>query len=346
VRSIYGFGADKTQLLRSPASAASAPDGTIWVADAVNARLLAFNPDGTFKSIVKGTAQDPLVLPTDVKVDSQGRLYVLETTQDELHVLTPANQELLLKKIQKPTAVGISEDRIIVGSAAGFVIMDKEGNVLKVVGTQGKGDDQFDTVNGIAIAKDGTFYVLDTFNNRLSHFDKEGNRLWIASMGKAGNQNRITSPGSATPKGLGLQLPSDMTFDGNNRLIVVDPFDFSLSVVDPKDGKIVKKYGQYGAEDGQLAYPSSVTYDKARDWFVVADSANNRVQVLRLPDSGGSAVTAARVALTGPIRACLVPLILMLIAIVVAIVVRQRRKSTRKAQTAQPSLTDVKEDEG
>ncbi len=52
-----------------------------------------------------------------------------------------------------------------------------------------------------------------------------------------------------------------MTFDGNNRLIVVDPFDFSLSVVDPKDGKIVKKYGKYGAEDGQLSYPSSVTYD-------------------------------------------------------------------------------------
>jgi sugar lactone lactonase YvrE len=345
VRSIYGFGADPSQQLRMPASAAAAPDGTIWVADAVNARILAFNPDGTFKSSIKGTAEDPLILPTDVKVDAEGRVYVLETTQDELHVLTADNQQLMVKKIQKPTGVAISADRIIVGSAAGFAIMDKEGNVLKIVGTQGKGEDQFDTVNGVAIAKDGTFYILDTFNNRLSHYDKDGNRIWEASLGKAGNKNNIQVPGSNSATGTALQLPSDMTFDANNRLIVVDPFDFSISVVDPKDGKIVKKYGRYGSEDGQFAYPSSISYDKGRDWFVVADSANNRVQIVRIPDSGGTPLTSAAATLTGPIRACLIPLILILIAIIVAVVVRMRRKSTKPAQAAQASLTDVKNDQ-
>ncbi len=303
-------------------------------------RLLAFNPDGTFKALIKGAANDPLILPTDVTVDAQGRIYVLETTQDEMHVLTTNNQQLLVKKIQAPTAVAVSADRIIVGAKAGFAIMDKEGNVLKIVGSEGQGDQQFDTVNGVSIAPDGTFYIVDTFNNRLSHYAKDGTRLWIVSLGKAGNQNVITAPAEtkAAETSASLQLPSGMTFDGNNRLVIVDPFDFSLSVFDPKDGKLIKKYGVYGTEDGKLAYPSGVSYDKTRDWFVVADSANNRVQILRIPNSGGSALSAAQRSLAGPLRACLFPLILILIAIVVWVVMRRVNKNKKNSQSAQTSL--------
>jgi len=347
VRSIYGVGPAKSQQLSSPANAAIGPDGTIWVTDHVNARLLAFNPDGTFKQALKGAPEDLLGLPTDVTVDEQGRIYVLETTQDELHVLTANNQQLLVKKIQKPTAVAVSADRIIVGAKAGFAILDKEGNVLKLVGTEGRGEDQFDTVNGIAIAPDGSFYVLDTFNNRLSHYDREGARIWITSMGKAGNQQSITAPGAnATSEeaSAALQLPAGMVFDGNNRLIIVDPFDFSLTAVNPADGKLIKKYGVYGTEDGKLAYPSGISYDAERDWFAVADSANNRVQILRIPDSGGSALAAAQRSLAGPIRACFFPLILILIAIVIWVVMRRVKKNKKNSQSAQSSLTSETED--
>jgi sugar lactone lactonase YvrE/cbb3-type cytochrome oxidase subunit 3 len=346
VRSIYGVGPAKSQQLQLPSSVAIAPDGTIWVTDPTTARVLAFNPDGSFKSVLRGAANDPLILPTDVTVDEQGRIYVLETTQDEMHVLTANNQQLLVKKVQEPTSVGVSGDRIIVGAKAGFAIMDKQGNVLKVVGTMGKGEDQFDTVNGIVIAADGTFYTVDTFNNRLGHYDRDGNQIWISSLGKAGNQQALASPTGdkkSMESSAALQLPSGMTLDGNDRLIIVDPFDFSLTAVSPKDGKLIKKYGEYGTEDGKLAYPSGISYDPTRDWFAVADSANNRVQIVRLPDSGGSALAAAARSLTGPIRACLFPLILILIAIIIWVVMRRRKNRKKTSQSAQSSLLEAGE---
>src|SRR5580698_9716947 len=34
-------------------------------------------------------------------------------------------------------------------------------------------------------------------------------------------------------------------------------------------------------------YPTGIAYDKTRDWFAVADTSNNRVQIIRLPGTGG-----------------------------------------------------------
>ena len=83
---------------------------------------------------------------------------------------------------------------------------------------------------------------------------------------------------------------------------------------DPKDGKFLAKYGAYGEKDGQFSYPSSIAYDPQRDWFAVADSSNSRVQIVRIPDSGADPLGAVRRQLAGPIRACLVPLALLLLS--------------------------------
>jgi hypothetical protein len=127
-----------------------------------------------------------------------------------------------------------------------------------------------------------------------------------------------------------MQLPSGLVWDNAGRIVMIDPFSFAMFVVDPKDGTIVKQYGGYGAQDGQFSYPAAIGYDKARDWFAIADTGNNRVQIVRIPGSGSSLASRATASLSGPLRACLFPLILILIALGVAIFLRQRRRREEK----------------
>ena len=115
-----------------------------------------------------------------------------------------------------------------------------------------------------------------------------------------------------------------MTVDGSGRVLLVDPCVFAIMAVDPATGELTETWGDFGATDGTFAYPTGIDYDAERDYFVVADTANNRLQILELPGSGGSALSGAKRALDGPVWLCAIPLILLLIAIVLWISKRRR----------------------
>jgi DNA-binding beta-propeller fold protein YncE len=340
VRSIYGWGRAKSRQMTAPNSVAVGPDGTIWTVNPGTMNVIGYNPDGSYRTTLTGS-KTKLIAPTDVGTDPAGNVYVAENTANRIIVLTPQNQELRVLRVQTPTAVTANADRIVVGSVGGFAILDKEGNAVKVVGQKGKGDKDFDGVNGVAIGRDGSIYVVDTYNNRLSAYDRLGNRLWIVKTGNPGNQSDINkSMKAAKPSGTeaNLQLPEQATVDANGRLVVVDAFDFTLNVFDPKNGRLIHKYGAYGAEDGKLLYPSGVAYDASRDWFSVADSGNDRVQVFRIPGSApGNTGTTINRLLAGPIRACLVPLALLLLALLIAGINRARkRRAPKQGRVAAP----------
>ena len=214
-------------------------------------------------------------------------------------------------------------------------------------GSRGKGPDQFDYVHGIAFGPDGSIYVADSYNNRLSAYEPNGKRRWIirtgapansaeTSSGHADARNRATIP---CWKGAdALQLPLGLTVDGAGRVVVIDMYDCCMAVFEPKTGKFIGKYGDVGAEDGQFFYPVSVSYDSGRDWFTVADAFNRRVQIVRIPGSSsgaGSAAAAVGRALAGPLRACLFPLLLLLIAIVAYCHRALRSPETRRGETGE-----------
>lgn len=333
IRSIYGYGDAPNELLSSPNDVAIAPDGTIWVTDQQQSRVLGFNPDGTYSRMLekgrRNETPEALSFPTALEVDEDGLIYIADSPQDRVVVMSPFNEIVREFTVPTPLEIAVRGDRLVVGSTAGFVIFNPEGEVVKLVGTRGKGEDQFDNVRGLAIAEDGTIYALDTYNNRLSAYDRDGNRLWIRELGRPGNQTPLTGGGSqvgTSTAEASLQLPDRLAIDGAGRLVIVDPFDFSLTVLDPENGDLIAKYGQAGIAEGQFTYPSGIDYDPSRDWFAVADTFNSRVQIVRLPDSGGAATAPVSRALSGPLRACAIPLLLILIAIVVAVVMRRRRR--------------------
>lgn len=344
VRSIYGWGKAKDQQFQGPQGVAIGPDGTIWATTQAQQRVVGFNPDGSMAAMLYqgplGTPQFPNAFgfPVAVAVDPAGLIYIADQVRNTVWVSSRDNRIVRSIYVPRPASIAVSGDRLVVGSASGFVIMSPSGQVIKVIGTQGKGKDQFQGVRGAAIGKDGTIYIVDQYNNRVSAYDQNGNRKWIVDTGLPGNEKAVKKSIVAT-QGVApaaMQIPGGLTIDGAGRLVIADPFGFDVTVLNGGDGSLNAKYGAPGTVDGQFVYPSSVAYDPSRDWFAVADTGNGRVEIVRLPNSGGTAVSAANRAMSGWLRACLLPLLLLLLALVAGLIYRymRRRKEARAANTA------------
>ena len=143
-------------------------------------------------------ASMPLQTPSRMAVGPDGLLYVCETALDTVRVLRPDGTDAGSFDIPQPVSVAVSDDRIAVGSVYGFAILEKSGKPIKVFGTRGKGEDQFDYVHGIAFGPGGNVYVADSYNNRLSAYDRTGKRLWIIRTGAPAN-SAVTENGMLAP---------------------------------------------------------------------------------------------------------------------------------------------------
>jgi sugar lactone lactonase YvrE len=303
VRSIYGTSAQTKDLFGQTQAGVPRDDGTIWVTDVKNrSRIMQFSPDGRYiGSLSSVDPSSPITAPSRIAIGPDRRVYICETTLDRIHVLWPDGTDGGSFSVPQPVSVAVSEDRIAVGSVSGFAVLDKQGKPLGVNGTRGKGPDQFDYVHGIAFGPDGSIYVADSYNNRLSAWEPNGKRRWIIRTGAPANSaemknNMLTSKPTSDTVLKGdqiLQLPLGLTVDGAGRVVVVDMYDCTMAVFNPKTGAFIGKYGDVGAKDGQFFYPVSVGYDPGRDWFTVADAFNRRVQIVRIPGSRSGPGSAA-----------------------------------------------------
>lgn len=330
IRSIYGFGTSDVQLTSPTADAIDPADGSFWMCDPNLRRLVNYRMDGTMKKIIGKTQYkqtSPLRHPADIAIDNDGLIYILESTYDDVLVFDKTGKQIGKFTVPKPTAIAVNDDYIVVGSKAGFVIMDKNAKILKLVGEFGHDEGQFDTVNGVAIDNDNNIYIVDTYNNRISKYDVTGKRLWLTNTGYPGNKHN--TPGKKeykTKYAAQLQVPMGCTLDNNNHLVVIDMFDFTISQFDAKTGKFIDKFGDYGMEDGKFLYSADIDYDANTDTFVVADTGNKRAQIIRIPNSGGGLVSKLRSLLSGPLALCCIPILIILICLVIAYFMQRNRK--------------------
>ncbi len=353
IRSIYGTSDRAEDLFGQTQVAVPGEAGTIWVTDVKRrSSITHFGPDGRYLGSLESIDPSmPISAPSRIAVGPDRRVYICETSLDRVHVLGTNGEEAGSFNVPQPVSVAVSNDRIAVGSVSGFAVLDKQGKPIGVFGTRGKGPEQFDYVHGIAFGPDGSIYVADSYNNRLSAYEPNGKRRWIIRTGAPANSAETSSgmlvpqpPKDAVLKGAdALQLPLGLAVDGAGRVVVIDMYDCTMAVFNPKTGKLIGKYGDVGAEDGQFFYPVSVSYDAGRDWFTVADALNRRVQIVRIPGSssgaGGVAASVGR-ALSGPVRACAFPLLLILIAIAVYVLTRRARRHGVSDETGEVGLKE------
>jgi hypothetical protein len=329
IRSIYGYGTLFAQQFFRPINAAVGPDGAIYGTDPQRGRVLVFNPDGSFRSVIElkklYKSANNIYRPLSLGLDPAGNLYVGDYSTQSVVQISPQGTLVRQWPVPGPTGITVSGGRIYVTTNYGVAVFSLDGKLLTTWGKRGRGPEEFDNPHGTAIGSDGTVYVTDTLNSRIKAYKPDGTLLWIWPEDRATAQKPGVKPGASTGP---LQVPTGAVLDGQGRLVFVDPFNFDIIVlqVSAKGAKLLARYGDYGQRDGFFFYPSDIGYDAARDWFVVADTENNRLQVVRIPGSAGNALMAGiRRTFTGPQWLCAVPLILLLVAIAL-LVLRRRAK--------------------
>lgn len=130
--------------------------------------------------------------PTNAAVDSEGRLYVVDTANFRVQIFDSEGNHLksfgkpgdALGAFARPKGIAIdSDNNIYVADAyfGNFQIFDKDGNLLLFVGEKGKGPGKFWLPAGIAIDHEDKIYVVDQIPGTIQIFQYLGGK-WKKSQ--------------------------------------------------------------------------------------------------------------------------------------------------------------------
>ncbi|MBU1234739.1 MAG: NHL repeat-containing protein [Proteobacteria bacterium] len=214
---------------------------------------------------------DLLRLPSDVDVDGEGRIYVLDGTANIVRVYSQDGKPLFTlgdeKTLKFPLGVDVSP--------AGDVLVADSGNHRIVLFSAkaapprffdlpsppgGKPTDPTDVV----FAKDlKRFFVVDNDNHRVIAVDINGEILW--SSGKMGRNPEE------------FRFPFLMDIDNEDNLYIVEVVNTRVQVLN-KDGIHVRFIGDWGIEPGQFFRPKGIAIGQSRD-LLVSDSFIGVVQM-------------------------------------------------------------------
>jgi DNA-binding beta-propeller fold protein YncE len=209
-------------------------------------------------------------------------------------ITTPVSPDLVLGtagiepgQFQSPRSVAVAVDGslYVVDSMNNRIQhLGQDGEVLKVWGTRAdvsQGEAPGGTFNepwGIAVARDGSVYVADTWNYRIQKFTADG--TFVTMWGFFGQ----ASDGSDAFYG-----PRGLAVDAQGRVYVADTGNKRV-VIFGSQGEYITQFGTPGMDLGQLDEPVAVALDAPGNVYVT-DTWNQRVQVFA-PDAAGLVYTA------------------------------------------------------
>lgn len=134
---------------------------------------------------------------------------------------------------------------------------------LQIGSGEGSGNSQFYEPAGIAVSSDNRIYIVDSENNRVQIFGKDGQ--FIKAFGAKG-------------KGAGqFRIPFGIATGKDGKLFITDSKNSRVQVFD-KDGGFLYDFGRDGSKEGELNYPLGIAIDNQERVFVV-DSGNDRVSI-------------------------------------------------------------------
>ncbi|MDX9740372.1 MAG: 6-bladed beta-propeller [Gammaproteobacteria bacterium] len=237
----FEIGKEVEGRLAKPLGLAIARDGTLYVADVTARRVMAYDADGVFLRTIGGP--DTLQRPADVAVSPDGdRLYVVDTggVESEEHVVT--------------------------------IFDARSGERIGNIGRRGEAEGEFNLPLQVAVAGDGTVYVVDSGNFRVQAFDAAGR--FHMSFGAVGR-----FPGQfARPKGIAV--------DKEGRIYVIDTAFGNFQVFDP-EGTLLMYAGERGhaGYPGKYMLPAGIAVDEDGRVYVV-DQFFRKVDVFRPVEVG------------------------------------------------------------
>ncbi len=280
----------------APRDIAIASDGTLYVADSRNHRILHLDQEGnllhawgTFEAsdfaanviASEGNFNEPWGL--DVGPD--GSVYVADTWNHRIQKFTADGQFLATwgqfgaaespYHFWGPRGVAVdAQGRVFITDTGNkrIIIFDSEGNNLASFGGAGLGVGQFDEPVGIEVDNLGRLFVADTWNKRIQILIPEGDTLQYPT--------HITWDIDGW-YGDSLDNKPFLTIDEDYNVYVADPIMGRVLVFD-QDGSVLVSWGGYGTAPDEIGIAAGLAVDQqGRVW--VSDALNNRLMRFTLP---------------------------------------------------------------
>ena len=191
------------------------------VADQGNSVILIFSNTGYEDELSNNNTMQEIQYPAGLSYDGYENLYVSNDGFIAEYTNQTTSYSSSIQVVANPGGVAIDPSgNIWVTDTlnSSLVKLDSSGNLITTYGSQGTGQDQFNSPQGIAIDNAGNIVVADTVNNRIQIFSFSSEGIFINSFGSLGSQNsNFNYPIGVAINKSGQILVADV---GNNRVQV------------------------------------------------------------------------------------------------------------------------------
>ncbi len=289
---VIGQSGDTTQM-QAPRDVATAPDGSAYVADSRNHRILHFSASGellqgwgTFADASAGQAPGGTFNePWGVAVGPDGSVYVADTWNHRIQKFSATGEFITMwgafgqgespTSFWGPRGVAVDSKGHVFVSDTGnkrIVVFDGNGNYITQIGGAGFDIGQFDEPVGVAVDKAGNLYVADTWNQRVQVFAPNADDTQFTPL---------KSWEVSAWAGQSLDNKPYLDVAPNGNVIITDPDSYRMLMFD-SDGKFISGWDSYAGDGGNLAMYAGVAVD-ANGNVWATDASNNKVLKFALP---------------------------------------------------------------
>lgn len=311
-----------TDKLQFPWKTAVGPSGDVYVADAANNRILRIATSGgvtTFAGMgPPGNAGDggpaaaaQLSSPRDVAVDSKGNVFILDTGNNRVRVVTPDGKinayagtgspgywgdggPAVKAMLSFPYAITVDNtgDLFIADSGNQRIrAVTPDGTIATIAGinAQGYNGDKMPALaaalnypSGLALDAGGALYIADTGNNLVRKIDQPlTTSATITSI--AGNGAPAYSGDGGPARSAQLNGPRGVSFDAQGNLLIADTDNNRVRKIDARGIITTIAGADHGSGDNgpalnaRMFEPSGIAIDGTGNVYV-SDTNNNRVR--------------------------------------------------------------------
>ena len=232
---VYGGQGNQNSALQQPGGISVTRQGIVAIADRAADQIAMLDPQGKFQTPMgsPGSGRGQLKDPSGVRLLDDGRLFLADAGNHRIEAFKTVLPAGLADLVPGPMALRLEVVQVISRAA-----------------------------QDVAVAADGTLYLLDAEAAKVWVLDAEGKDKMSIGPAKG-------SPGS-------LKKPSGLGLGAEGRVYVYDAADDTFQVFDAQ-GQFKFSFGGSGKTEGKFSGARGFCLNQGK--LYAADTGNNRVQV-------------------------------------------------------------------